>query len=93
MMHSDVRYLWEFAKDLKTEVEIRKNSHLKYHGKRLMEMIGVIVRSLNNLEVLDVLLFELGSRHNTYGINANHFVVSIISSFISFIQPFLLTLF
>ena len=57
---------------------MRKNSRLKYHGKRIMETIGIVVKSLNNLDVLDVLLVELGSRHFTYGTKADHFVVHII---------------
>ena len=75
MVHTEIRYIWKFAQDIQTEEELRKNSRLKYHGKRIMETIGVVVKSLNNLDVLDVLLVELGSRHFTYGTKADHFVV------------------
>ena len=58
-----------------------------------METIGVVVKSLNNLEVLDILLVELGSRHFTYGTKANHFVVCISISIIHFINSIIIIVF
>ena len=75
MEHPEIRYIWKFAQDCNSEDEMRRNSRIKYHGKRLMETIGVIVKSLTSMEVLDVLLVELGSRHFTYGTKSEHFGV------------------
>ena len=58
---------------------MRENSRLRYHGKRLMEMIEVVVKSVNNFEVLDVVLFELGARHYTYGVEISLFIVCIFN--------------
>ena len=77
MNNKNLKHLWEFAKDLETEEQIRENRKCKYHGKRLFETIGAAVKSLDNPEVLDVCLFELGSRHHTYGVKPQYFQVSI----------------
>lgn len=57
---------------------MRQNGKLKYHGKRIMETVGISVKSLENIEVLDVLLTELGNRHFSYGALPNHFMVYIL---------------
>ncbi len=76
LAHPEIRYMWKFAEKLKTEDELRNNPRLKYHGKRIMETIGVALKSLSTLDVLNVVLLELGSRHYTYGVKPEHFTVS-----------------
>ena len=80
--HPEIRYIWNFAEDSKSEDEMRSNVRLKYHGKRVIETIGIFVKSLNNLEVLDILLLELGARHVKYGAKPVFFEVIYLCNYI-----------
>jgi hypothetical protein len=78
MRNPQIRYLWTFADNLHTEVELRQNQKLVYHGRRIMETINVALKSLDNSAVFDVLLIELGARHFAYGLKPEYFSVSFI---------------
>jgi hypothetical protein len=75
LKNPQIKYLWVFADNLNTESELRTNGKLLYHGKRIIETIGVALKSINNPDVLDVLLIELGSRHFAYGLKPEYFSV------------------
>ncbi|WP_411827185.1 globin family protein [Luteolibacter sp. AS25] len=49
------------------------NSDMKEQGKKLMQMIGVAVKGLDNLGELVPAVAALGKRHNTYGVKPEHY--------------------
>ncbi|HSC87575.1 MAG TPA: globin family protein [Polyangiaceae bacterium] len=49
------------------------STDLKEQGRKLMVMIGVAVRALDNLEVLVPRVEQLGQRHASYGVKAEHY--------------------
>jgi len=46
---------------------------MKAQGRKLMDMIGVAVRGLNDLESIVPAVQELGVRHTGYGVTAGHY--------------------
>ena len=42
-------------------------------GKKLMEALGNAICGLNNIDKVVVILEELGARHVTYGVKAEHY--------------------
>ena len=46
---------------------------LAQQGKRLMTMLGTAVDKLDQLEAISPMLHELGHRHVTYGVRAEHY--------------------
>ena len=50
-----------------------KESDMKEQGKKLMQMITVAVKGLDNLGELVPAVQKLGERHNGYGVKAEHY--------------------
>src|SRR5262245_31553388 len=46
---------------------------LKQQSRKVMHMIGVLVKGLDNMQQLMPLIEELGRRHAMYGIKNNHY--------------------
>src|SRR5439155_18385100 len=46
---------------------------LKQQGRKLMHMIGVLVKGLDNLQQMMPMLEELGRRHVMYGVKDKHY--------------------
>lgn len=57
--------LWEIAPETK---RLFKATNMKQQGEKLMEMIGIAVRALNNLEAIIPAVQALGRRHIAYGV-------------------------
>ena len=49
------------------------NSDMKEQGKKLMQMITVAVKGLDNLEQILSAVQDLGRRHVDYGVEASHY--------------------
>ena len=49
------------------------NSDMKEQGKKLMQMIGLAVRGLDDLDALLPAVQQLGKRHVDYGVEASHY--------------------
>ena len=73
--HPEIKHLWKFSENLSTEEEMKCNKQISYHGKRLLETINVILKSLDDLSVIDIILRELGARHFVYGCRAEYLPV------------------
>ena len=69
--------MWRFAVNLQTEDEMRNSPQLKSHGNNVFEAINAAMNSLDKPESLNKLLYELGSRHHTYGARIEHFPIII----------------
>ena len=50
-------------------------------GNNVFEAVNAAINSLDKPEALNVLLIDLGTRHNTYGAKTNHFPVNISCAF------------
>ena len=48
-------------------------SDLKEQGKKLMQMLGMVVHGLTNLERLLPAVRDLGQRHGSYGVADSHY--------------------
>lgn len=46
---------------------------MKAQGRKLMDMIAVAVRGLNDLDTIVPAVQDLGVRHTGYGVTANHY--------------------
>mgnify|MGYP000280103272 CR=1 FL=1 len=46
---------------------------IKEQGKKLMSMIGIAVKGLNNLDALIPAVQDLGKRHVGYGVTSDHY--------------------
>lgn len=49
------------------------NSDMKEQGKKLMQMITMAVKGLDNLDALVPAVQDLGKRHVGYGVKAEHY--------------------
>jgi hypothetical protein len=67
LQHPELKFIWKFAANLQTEEEFRNSSSLKSHGYKVVESLNTYVNALDKMESLDKLLFDLGSRHASYG--------------------------
>jgi len=62
--------LFEIAPEVKP---LFAESDMSEQGKKLMQMITVAVKGLDNLGELVPAVQKLGERHNTYGVKAEHY--------------------
>ena len=67
MQHPELKHFWRFSANLQTIEEMKRSDQLGSHGKTVFEAINAAVNSLNNVDLLNVLLVELGTRHSSYG--------------------------
>ena len=82
MSNPEIKHLWKYAVNLKTEEEMRENSQLKSHGNNVFEAINAGINSLDKVEALNNMLVELGDRHNSYGAKIVHFPVNFTKIFL-----------
>ena len=76
---------WIFAFGLNTEEEIRKNSQLSYHAKKIIEVFDYIIESIEKINMYDFKeITTLGKTHYGYGVRAQDFVVFYICITLSF---------
>jgi hypothetical protein len=77
----EIKSKWIFASNLETEEEMRSNSQLKYHAKKVIDLLNkVIERVINssdpsNIDLDDFHLIKLGSNHFHYGVIRHDFIV------------------
>ena len=82
----DIKSKWIFASNLETEEEMRSNSQLKYHAKKVVDLLNKVVERViksdpEHIDLDDFLLIKLGSNHFHYGVIRNDFVVSFVVLF------------
>lgn len=58
--------LWEIAPETK---RLFKATNMQQQGEKLMQMIGIAVGALNNLEAIIPAVQDLGRRHIAYGVS------------------------
>lgn len=79
--HSEIKSKWIFATNLETEAEMLSNSQLRYHAKKIMDVIGKIVTKLISCSDIDKFsvdefeLTRLGRNHFHYGVRRENFFV------------------
>lgn len=49
------------------------SSDLREQGRKLMDMLRIVISSLESLEALSPQLAELGRRHTSYGVQPEHY--------------------
>lgn len=62
--------LWEIAPETRA---MFKSTDMKSQGIKLMQTLGIAVKSLYNLENLIPIVQELGKRHISYGVKKEHY--------------------
>lgn len=62
--------LWEIAPETR---RLFKATNMQQQGEKLMQMIGIAVGALNNLEAIVPAVQDLGRRHIAYGVSAAHY--------------------
>jgi hypothetical protein len=50
--HKEIKAKWIFASNLETEFEIRHNSQVKYHSKKVIDVFNLLLSNLNNVDDL-----------------------------------------
>ncbi|XP_022090881.1 uncharacterized protein LOC110979416 [Acanthaster planci] len=68
-----VQKLFTFGKLNLPPEKLRQNPDLRAHGKGVMETIGSLVTSLDDIDKVVPMLEDLGSRHKIYGAKPEHF--------------------
>lgn len=80
--HKEIKNKWIFATNLETEAEMLSNSQLRYHAKKIVDVIEKIILKVINcsdIEKISVDEFELirlGRNHFHYGVRRENFLVS-----------------
>lgn len=79
----DIKSKWIFASNLETEEEMRSNSQLKYHAKKVVDLLNKVVERVvksdpEHIDLDDFQLIKLGSNHFHYGVIRDDFVVSFV---------------
>jgi len=80
--HKEIKNKWIFAANLETEAEIRQNSQTKYHAKKIIDIIQLLLSKLQSIddlsnEELNTKLFRLGESHYHYTVTPDHLPVTI----------------
>ena len=81
--HKEIKIKWIFAANLETEAEIRQNSQTKYHARKIIDIIQLLLSKLQSIEdlsneELNTKLFRLGESHYHYTVTPDHLPVTII---------------
>lgn len=80
--HKEIKSKWIFATNLETEAEMISNSQLRYHAKKIMDVLSKLVDKVINcpniaeFSVEEFELTRLGRNHFHYGVRREHFFVS-----------------
>lgn len=77
---NDIKYLWIFASNLETEEDMRQNSEIIYHAKRMITAIDRLILFLKadpmSVSYPDQInLIQMGKRHYHYGLRKEYFKV------------------
>ena len=80
--HKEIKSKWIFAANLETLDEMLNNSQLKYHAKKVIDVLAFILGKLEKVEDLKseqiiTKLFRLGGSHYHYSVVPEHFPVSL----------------
>lgn len=62
--------LWEIAPETKA---LFQHVEMRQQGLKLMQTLGVTVRSLHDLDNISPMLYELGQRHIGYGVGKEQY--------------------
>lgn len=79
--HKEIKNKWIFATNLETEAEMVSNSQLRYHAKKIIDVLEKIVDKLincsdiENFSVDEFDLIRLGRNHFHYGVKRENFFV------------------
>lgn len=65
-------HLWEIAPETKAMFH---NTDMTQQGMKLMQTLGVIVRSLHDLDSITPFLRDLGQRHIGYGVSREQYTL------------------
>lgn len=57
------------------EVKPLFNGNMQQQGKKLIQMIGIAVENMGQIEQIIPALEDLGKRHQDYGTNSEHYAV------------------
>lgn len=88
-MHPHLREKWIFARDLQTEEEIRENPQVKYHAKKIAQLLSKFIDEINTFNSLDLGdVSNLGRNHHSYGVRPEDFQVSDRSDALYFLLFF-----
>ena len=84
--HRELKYLWNFAKDLDTSEQMNRSHLLKAHGSKLFNAIDLAVNSLDDLKTLVPILIQLGQSHYRLNVREGHFAVSTLNFIYSIVR-------
>lgn len=79
--HKEIKGKWIFATNLETEAEMLSNSQVRYHAKKIYDVINKIVEKLStvtdakHISVDEFNLVRLGRSHYHYNVRPEHFAV------------------
>jgi hypothetical protein len=79
--HKQIKNKWIFASNLETEAEMLSNSQVRYHAKKIVDVLNKILNLLtradsfhkSDLDALD--LVRLGRSHHHYNVQKDNFKV------------------
>lgn len=86
--HKQIKSKWIFATNLETEAEMISNSQLRYHAKKITDVLGkIVVKAISCPDIAEFSVDEfeltrLGRNHFHYGVRREHFFVSFKINFI-----------
>jgi hypothetical protein len=86
LTNRDIKSKWIFASNLETEEEMRSNSQVKYHAKKVIDLLSKVVERIvksdpEKIDLEDFKLIKLGSNHFHYGVIRDDFIVSLFNLF------------
>ena len=78
--HREVKAKWIFAANLETEEEMLKNSQVKYHANKVINVLDGLIVKIENVSDLKsgelcTNLIRLGESHYHYNVGREHFPV------------------
>lgn len=80
--HKEIKNKWIFATNLETEAEMISNSQVRYHAKKILDIMTKIINKLlsnpNEFSIEDFDLTRLGRNHFHYGVIRDHFYVNAL---------------
>jgi len=80
--HKEIKGKWIFASNLETETEMRQNSQVKYHSKKVVDVLILLLSKLKSVEDfknedINLKLYKLGESHYHYNVSTDHFSVCV----------------
>ena len=75
-VHSNIKHVWIFSTRLETEEEIRNDSQVRYHSKKLVNTFDKIIKDLETDFIKHKeFLVNLGTKHYHYDLKYEYFKV------------------